>query len=102
MIVEFTRERMATLGESAVDAVRAAARLRFRPIPMTSLAFGLGVLPMVLSSGAGSGARQAIGYAMLFGTITGTRLAIIFVPVFFMLINRWFGGRQKPAEMMQS
>ena len=61
---------------------------------MTSLAFGLGVVPLVLSSGAGAGAREAIGYATLFGTITGTTLAIFFVPVFFVLINRWFGGRK--------
>ncbi|MEO5614618.1 MAG: efflux RND transporter permease subunit, partial [Cypionkella sp.] len=90
MIVEFARERMASLGETAVEAVTQAARLRFRPILMTSLAFGLGVVPLVLSSGAGAGAREAIGYATLFGTITGTALAIIFVPVFFVLINRLF------------
>ena len=94
MIVEFARERMQQMGESAVQAVCEAARLRFRPILMTSLAFGLGVVPLVLSSGAGAGAREAIGYATLFGTITGTTLAIFFVPVFFVLINRWFGGRK--------
>ena len=93
MIVEFARERMASLGETPPDAVRAAARLRFRPILMTSLAFGLGVVPLVLSSGAGAGARQAIGYATLFGTITGTTLAIIFVPVFFIVVNRLFARR---------
>ncbi len=97
MIVEFARERMQTLGESAVEAVCEAAKLRFRPILMTSLAFGLGVVPLVLSSGAGAGAREAIGYATLFGTITGTALAIIFVPVFFVLINRLFTGRKGTA-----
>ena len=97
MIVEFARERMASLGETAVEAVTQAARLRFRPILMTSLAFGLGVVPLVLSAGAGAGAREAIGYATLFGTITGTALAIIFVPVFFVLINRLFSsGQTKP------
>ena len=94
MIVEFARERMANLGESAIEAVTQAARQRFRPILMTSLAFGLGVVPLVLSSGAGAGAREAIGYATLFGTITGTTLAIIFVPVFFVLINRLFSRGQ--------
>ncbi len=94
MIVEFARERMTMLGETAVEAVREAARLRFRPILMTSLAFGLGVVPLVLSSGAGAGAREAIGYATLFGTITGTLLAIFFVPVFFVLINRLFSRRK--------
>lgn len=97
MIVEFARERMASLGESAIEAVCQAAKLRFRPILMTSLAFGLGVVPLVLSSGAGAGARQAIGYATLFGTVTGTALTIIFVPVFFVLINRLLSrGKTSP------
>ena len=99
MIVEFARDRMEALGESARDAVVAAAKLRFRPILMTSLAFGLGVLPLVLSTGAGAGARQAIGYATFFGTVTGTTLTIFFVPVFFVLINRLFARKAsaKPA-----
>lgn len=96
LIVEFARERMATLGETALEAARAAAKARFRPILMTSLAFGLGVVPLVLSTGAGAGARQAIGYATLFGTITGTALAIIFVPVFFVVIDKVF-SRRKPT-----
>lgn len=100
LIVEFARDRVNGLGESAVDAVRAAARLRFRPILMTSLAFGLGVVPLVLSTGAGSGAREAIGYATLFGTIIGTTLTVFFVPVFFVLINRLFvRGKQMPAAI---
>ena len=99
MIVEFARERMASLGESAVVAVRKAAELRFRPILMTSLAFGLGVLPLVLSSGAGSGARLAIGFATFFGTVFGTALTIFFVPVFFVLINRLFSrGKARQIE----
>jgi len=101
MIVEFARERMATLGESALEAVRKAAELRFRPILMTSLAFGLGVLPLVLSSGAGSGARQAIGYGTFFGTVVGTTLTLFFVPVFFVLIARLFSrgpARQADAD----
>ncbi|MBV0892354.1 efflux RND transporter permease subunit [Paracoccus sp. Z118] len=99
MIVEFARERMETLGENAVEAVREAAKLRFRPILMTSLAFGLGVLPLVLSSGAGAGARHAIGFAAFFGTFTGTALAVIFVPVFFVLVWRLFSGRSKQPDM---
>lgn len=98
MIVEFARERMASLGESAVVAVRKAAELRFRPILMTSLAFGLGVLPLVLSSGAGSGARLAIGFATFFGTVVGTTLTLFFVPVFFVLINRLF-SRGKAGQV---
>ncbi|MCF1709531.1 efflux RND transporter permease subunit [Tabrizicola sp. J26] len=100
LIVEFARDRMTGLGETAVDAVRAAARLRFRPILMTSLAFGLGVVPLVLSTGAGSGAREAIGYATLFGTIIGTTLTVFFVPVFFVLINRLFQrGKHVPVAV---
>ena len=99
MIVEFARERMASLGETAVQAVVEASRLRFRPILMTSLAFGLGVVPLVLSTGAGAGAREAIGYATLFGTITGTALTILFVPVFFVLINRLFSSRKTKPQI---
>lgn len=99
MIVEFARERMAQLGESAFEAVCQAAKLRFRPILMTSLAFGLGVIPLVISTGAGAGARQAIGFATFFGTVTGTLLAIVFVPVFFVLISGIFSRRSvKAAE----
>lgn len=95
MIVEFARDRMRHMGETAVQAVIAAARLRFRPILMTSMAFSLGVVPLILSTGAGAGAREAIGYATFFGTLTGTALAIFFVPLFFVLTNLLFGRRRK-------
>ena len=91
LIVEFARERYEA-GESLFDAVREAARQRFRPIIMTSMAFSLGVLPLVLSTGAGSGGRNAIGTSVLGGTITGTVLGILFVPLFFVLVTR----RRKP------
>ncbi len=96
LIVEFARERMEKMGEDPLHAVREAARIRFRPILMTSLAFGLGVVPLLLSSGAGAGARVAIGYATFFGTVVGTTLTLIFVPVFFVLIARIF-SRRRPA-----
>jgi HAE1 family hydrophobic/amphiphilic exporter-1/multidrug efflux pump len=102
MIVEFARERMATLGETALEAVRESARQRFRPILMTSLAFGLGVTPLMLSTGAGAGARTAIGYATLFGTITGTALVILFVPVFFVLITRLLSRKGAGMENQTS
>lgn len=95
MIVEFARDRMRHMGESARDAVIAAARLRFRPILMTSMAFSLGVVPLILSTGAGAGAREAIGYATFFGTLTGTALAIFFVPLFFVLTDLVFGRRKR-------
>jgi len=100
MIVEFARERMAQTGGSAMEVVREAAMLRFRPILMTSLAFGLGVVPLVVSSGAGAGARQAIGYATFFGTVTGTLLAIVFVPVLFVVVNKLF-HRKKSAVRIE-
>lgn len=93
LIVEFARELMEQ-GRSAVDAAVESVRLRLRPILMTSLAFGLGVLPLALSSGAGSGAQNAIGIGVLGGMITGTVLCIFFVPLFYVLISR-FG--KKPS-----
>lgn len=97
MIVEFARERMEQTGGRAVDAVLEAAKLRFRPILMTSLAFGLGVLPLIISNGAGAGARHAIGYATFFGTVTGTLLAVVFVPVFFVVVDKVFSRRKLAA-----
>lgn len=67
-----------------------AARLRFRPILMTSMAFILGVLPLALSSGAGAAGRNEIGYGVIGGMLTATVLAIFFVPVFFVLVMRYF------------
>ena len=89
LIVEFARDRMNT-GEPAYDAVKEAARQRFRPIIMTSLAFSLGVLPLVLSTGAGSGGRTAIGSGVLGGTLSATVLGVLFVPLFFILVRRLF------------
>ena len=87
LIVEFARERHQA-GERVIDAVATAARQRFRPIIMTSMAFSLGVLPLVLSSGAGSGGRNAIGAGVFGGTISGTVLGVIFVPLFFVIVTR--------------
>lgn len=96
LIVEFARDRYET-GESIFEAVTEAARQRFRPIVMTSMAFSLGVLPLVLSSGAGSGGRNAIGSGVLSGTISGTVLGVVFVPLFFVIVTRLF-GRGKPRD----
>jgi multidrug efflux pump len=87
LIVEFAKERL-DAGLPLFDAVVEAARQRFRPILMTSLAFSLGVLPLVLSSGAGSGGRTAIGSGVLGGTISATVLGILFVPLFFVVVTR--------------
>ncbi|QHQ36016.1 efflux RND transporter permease subunit [Algicella marina] len=94
LIVEFARERREA-GLSVFDAATDAARQRFRPIIMTSMAFSLGVLPLVLSTGAGSGGRTAIGSGVLGGTISATVLGVLFVPLFFVVIARMFGRRSE-------
>ncbi len=97
LIVEFAREQHEA-GESYFDAAVTAARQRFRPILMTSMAFSLGVLPLVLSSGAGSGGRTAIGAGVLGGTISATVLGILFVPLFFVTIARLTSRREKTPK----
>jgi multidrug efflux pump len=91
LIVEFARDLEAQ-GRTALAAILEAARIRIRPIVMTSLAFMLGVLPLALATGAGSGAQNAIGFAVLGGMLASTLVGIFFVPVFFVLIRlgwRW-------------
>ncbi len=94
LIVEFAKDLHAE-GMGLVDAAITAARMRLRPILMTSLAFILGVLPLMLGSGAGSGAQNAIGTAVIGGMTSGTVLAVFFVPLFFVLVGRLF--KAKPA-----
>jgi multidrug efflux pump len=90
LIVEFAKDLQAQ-GRSLIDATLEAARLRLRPILMTSLAFVFGVLPLVISTGAGSASRHAIGTGVMGGMIAATVLAIFFVPVFFVVVRRLFG-----------
>ncbi len=98
LIVEFAREQREA-GKPLFEAVTEAARQRFRPIIMTSMAFSLGVLPLVLSSGAGSGGRQAIGSGVLGGTLSATVLGVLLVPLFFVLVARLAGqAKDKPAK----
>ena len=89
LIIEFAKDLQAR-GQSALDAALAAARLRFRPIVMTSLAFILGVLPLFLSTGAGSASQRAIGTGVIGGMVTAVLLSVFFVPVFFVLVRRYF------------
>jgi multidrug efflux pump len=97
LIVEFA-EQAEKQGQSARDAALEAARLRLRPILMTSLAFIFGVLPLAVSTGAGAQSRIAIGTAVIGGMITGTVLAIFFVPLFFVLVRRmWKSGVSKQS-----
>jgi multidrug efflux pump len=99
LIIEFAKDLQAQ-GKGVIESALAAAHLRFRPIVMTSLAFGLGVLPLVLASGAGSASQRAIGTGVLGGMVTGTALAVIFVPVFFVVVRSLFKGsaRQREAD----
>jgi len=88
LIVEFANQRYEH-GLSAIDAAIEAARLRFRPIIMTSMAFILGVVPLVVATGAGAASRQSIGTGVFGGMLAATFLAIFFVPLFFVLIRKW-------------
>ncbi len=95
LIVEFAKQ-LQDEGMALVDATLQAVRLRLRPILMTSLAFMFGVLPLALSSGAGSGSRRAIGVGVLGGVATATALGIFFVPLFFVVIRGFFARKKKP------
>jgi multidrug efflux pump len=97
LIIEFAKDLQAQ-GKGVVEAALAAAHLRFRPIVMTSLAFGLGVVPLVIASGAGSASQRAIGTGVLGGMVTGTALAVIFVPVFFVVVRTLFKGSARQHE----
>ncbi len=97
LIVEFAREKIEA-GEPLFQAVKDAAHQRFRPILMTSMAFSLGVLPLVLSSGAGAGGRTAMGSGVMGGVISATVLGVVFVPVFFVVIYRLAKGWRRAGE----
>lgn len=90
LIVEFAKDLMDKEGKPLVAATLEAVRMRLRPILMTSLAFILGVMPLVISSGAGSGAQNAVGTGVLGGMLSATLLAIFFVPVFFVVVRQFF------------
>jgi hydrophobe/amphiphile efflux-1 (HAE1) family protein len=92
LIVEFAKE-LEEQGKSLIAATLEAARLRLRPILMTSLAFMLGVLPLVVSTGAGSGGRHSLGTGVFGGTLVSTLLGIFFVPLFYVLVRSFFPGK---------
>ena len=98
LIVEFAEQALLE-GQSRIDAAMTAARLRFRPIVMTSLAFVLGVFPLVIATGAGAGSRQSMGTGVFGGMIMATFIAPIFIPLFFTLLAR--NPRPKEVETAQ-
>ena len=97
LIVEFAKEGY-DRGQSLLEAAVMAARIRLRPIIMTSLAFGFGVLPLAISNGAGSGSQNAIGTGVIGGTLTATLLGIFFVPLFFVVILKVFKVKPSVAK----
>jgi len=98
LIIEFAKDLHAQ-GKGLVESVLEAAHLRFRPILMTSMAFVLGVLPLVLASGAGSASQRAIGTGVMGGMLSATLLAVFFVPVFFVVVRRIFKGSERQRKM---
>ncbi|HSV80882.1 MAG TPA: efflux RND transporter permease subunit [Ramlibacter sp.] len=98
LIIEFAKDLQAQ-GKSVIESALAAAHLRFRPIVMTSMAFGLGVLPLALASGAGSASQRAIGTGVLGGMLTGTALALFFVPIFFVVVRGFFQGSERQRKL---
>ena len=98
VIVEFSRD-LEHHGRSTYDAVIEACKLRFRPILMTSFAFVLGVIPLAISTGAGSASRRAIGTGVLGGMLSATVLAVLFVPVFYLIVRKLFPAKLSRAEL---
>ena len=98
LIVEFAEERMRE-GMGAFDAAIAAARLRLRPILMTSLAFVFGVLPLALTTGAGAGGQNAIGRSVVGGMLSATILGIFFIPLFFVIVRQLFGSHRATGKI---
>jgi HAE1 family hydrophobic/amphiphilic exporter-1 len=97
LIVQFAKARVDE-GMGLIEATLEGAKLRLRPIVMTSLAFGFGVMPLAFASGAGAGAQKAIGTAVLGGVVTSTFLVTLFAPLFFVVIEKTFGKRsQQPV-----
>lgn len=98
LIVEFAKE-LQEQGEELFDATLHAAKMRLRPIIMTTLAFGFGVLPLALASGAGAGSQHSVGYGVVGGVISSTLLGIFFIPVFYVWIRSVF--KYKPKQQNQ-
>jgi multidrug efflux pump len=98
LIIEFAKELQAQ-GKGVVEAALTAAHLRFRPIIMTSMAFMLGVLPLAIATGASSASQRAIGTGVIGGMITGTVLAVFFVPIFFVVIRGFFHDSERQQQL---
>ncbi len=98
LIIEFAKDLQAQ-GKGVIESALAAAHLRFRPIVMTSMAFTLGVLPLAIASGAGSASQRAIGTGVIGGILSGTALAVLFVPVFFVVVRGLFKDSPRQQQI---
>ena len=96
LIVEFAIEQEAE-GKSTLDAVMEAVKLRLRPIIMTSMAFILGMVPLVIASGAGAASRRAVGTGVMGGMIAATLFGIFFIPLFYLSVRKWLSRKRPPA-----
>ncbi|MDD5170403.1 MAG: efflux RND transporter permease subunit, partial [Syntrophales bacterium] len=96
LIIQFAQQRISQ-GEDLVAATLGAVKTRFRPVMMTSLAFFFGVLPLALATGAGAGAQNAIGTAVVGGMLSATFIDLLFIPLFFVMVLRYFGKKRKQA-----
>jgi len=95
LIVEVAREQRSSQGKTIMEAAVLAAKTRFRPIIMTSFAFILGVTPLILASGAGANSRKSIGIAVASGMLASTCIAVVFVPSFYVVLQRFSERRRK-------
>jgi multidrug efflux pump len=98
LIIEFAKDLQAQ-GKGVIESALAAAHLRFRPIVMTSMAFTLGVLPLAISTGAGSASQRAIGTGVIGGILSGTALAVLFVPIFFVVVRGLFKDSPRQQQV---
>lgn len=98
LIVEVAREQYEFHGKSIIESALLGAKIRFRPIIMTSFAFILGVMPLVFASGAGANARRSIGIAVSSGMLASTCLAVVFVPAFFVVLQTWQDRNKPPSK----
>lgn len=98
LIIQFAQQRLEQ-GEKIIEATLGAVKTRFRPVIMTSMAFFFGVLPLALSTGAGAGAQNAIGTAVVGGMLSATFIDLIFIPLFFILVSRFFNRKKQPQAV---
>ncbi|TDP63979.1 efflux RND transporter permease subunit [Roseateles toxinivorans] len=98
LIIEFAKDLQAQ-GKGLIESILEACHLRFRPIIMTSVAFILGVMPLVFATGAGSASQRAIGTGVMYGMISATVLAVLFVPIFFLVVRKLFKGSERQRRM---